>query len=151
MIAADRWAEYTRTVVEVLVPDGTRFQLSPRAVGDVGPWPSALDAPVQFLTAWDPGDERPGEAENRRRQAALEDDLSARGLTIWHTVGRDGESDHAEEGVAVIGMEEEDALAVALDYLQAAIFSWTPTAWSTVSCVDDTRHDAGWRMEPVDT
>jgi hypothetical protein len=151
MISADLWTEYTRTVVEVFVPDGTRFRLYPTAVGDVGQWPSAVLAPVHFLTGWDPGDERPGASENRRQQAALEGDLTTRGLTIWPTVGRNGESHHSEEGVAVMGMREEDALALALHYRQNAIFSWTPTAWSTVSCVDDTRHDAGWRMEPLGT
>jgi hypothetical protein len=138
-------------VVEVFPLDGSPFRLIPAAVGDVGPWPPAMAAPVHFLTAWDPGDERPGEDENRRRQSVLEDELKARGLTAWPTVGRDRESPHTEEGVAVVGMDEDDARALALHYRQNAIFSWTPTAWSTVSCVDDARDHAGWRLEPLDT
>jgi hypothetical protein len=149
VIAAPLWAEYSRTVVEMVVPDGASFVIHPATAGDVGQWPPFLVAPVHFLTAWDPDDERPGEAENRRRGIALEADLRDRGLSVWRTVGRDLESDHTEEGVAVVGMTETEAIALARRYRQNAIFSWTPTAWSVVSCVDDARHDAGWRLEPL--
>ena len=59
MPADDNWAGYARTVVELIVPGGVSVVVGPDRPGVAGVWPWAWPEPVHFLTAWDPGDERP--------------------------------------------------------------------------------------------
>ena len=71
----DPWAAYAQTVVEIRRPGAADIVVRSAPPGRWGAWPWASSAPVHILTAWDPGDERPGDQENRVRQAALEADL----------------------------------------------------------------------------
>jgi hypothetical protein len=143
----DRWPEYIRTVVDVAVPGLAPVRIRPAPPGTVGVWPSAFEPPVYFLTAWDPGGQRPGDAENRRRHDALIGELHGLGLATWSTVGHDPRTDHREVGVAVAGLSEDEALDLGRRYGQDAIFGWTPGAWSVVSCFDGDRHVGGWRLQ----
>ena len=36
------------------------------------------------------------------------------------------------------------------NYLQNAIFRWTPETWECISLVGDQHFVSGWRLEPVD-
>ena len=65
----DPWASYARTVVEIVRSGVGDLVVRSAPPGDVGEWPWPSPDPVHILTAWDPGGERPGEADNRRRQA----------------------------------------------------------------------------------
>lgn len=134
-------------MVDLHLMDRT-VRIAPDKPGTTDSWPSDLTPPLHFLTAWDPGHERPGEAANRTRQAALERDLDAQKTTYWRAVGFDLDSEHREEGVAVAGVPEAEVLALARHYGQRAIFIWTPRTWETVSCVDDRRQSAGWLLVP---
>src|SRR5581483_6091543 len=142
----DLWEEYARTVVELSLPDGATLQITPAPPGQVGPWPEQLTAPVHFLTAWDPGDERPSAEMNRTRQRDLEEELQALAVQTWPSSGFDAQSGHREEGVAVAGLEEDAACALGRRYRQNAIFSWTPDGWHVVSCRDMTRTVMGWHV-----
>lgn len=146
MISDAAWEGYIRTEVEFLPRHGERFTIRPAAPGVTGGWPVAFNPPVHLLTAWDPGTERPGEAVNRARQEELESDLRNRGLDFCPTIGRVPGSAHFEEGVAVSGLSVVDATGFGIRYGQDAIIEWTPAALTTVSCVDDRRHDGGWLM-----
>ena len=101
---------------------------------------------MHILTAWDPGDERPGAEENRTRQAALEADLHEVTDALWFTVGVDPVSGHREEGVAACGVSEAEALALGARYRQEAIFVWTPDEWAIVACDGSRRVVAGWQL-----
>ena len=96
----------------------------------MGAWPWTSRQPL--LTAWDPGDERPGDELNRRRQAVLKAELRPLASALWDTVGIDPLSGHREEGVAACGVTEDDALAIGRHYRQDAIFVWTPAEWVIV-------------------
>jgi Protein of unknown function (DUF3293) len=100
----DAWAAYARTVVEIVRPEAANIVVEAAPPGRVGDWPWASRRPVHILTAWDPGDERPSEEQNRTRQAALEADLRAVTDALWSTVGVDPVSMHREEGVAAHGV-----------------------------------------------
>ncbi len=99
-----------------------------------------------ILTAWDPGDERPGTEVNRRRGAELESALRRRASRVLHAVGVDPSSEHREEGVAALGLSVKEAVVLGVEYRQEAIFVWTPQTWSIVSCRDDRRVDFNWSV-----
>jgi hypothetical protein len=106
------------------------------------------------MTAWDPGDERPGIEANRRQQAALEEELHALAAatprSAWATSGYDPETGYGDEGAAISGISEEAARALAARYRQEAIFSWSPTEWAIVACTGGRRVSFGWTLDIVD-
>ena len=142
----DPWASYGRTEVEIVRPSGGTFTVRPAARGECGPWPWPSAQPVHILTAWDPGPERPGEAANRERQAALEADLRPVSGAFWAAVGLDPVTGHREEGVAVVGIPEGAVRALGARYGQDAVFAWTPVEWAIVSCRDGRRVALGWTL-----
>lgn len=142
----DPWVSYARTVVEIIRPAEGNLVVRPAPLGVVGEWPWPWSESVHILTAWDPGDERPSEAENRLRQMALEADLRPMAGGIWVAVGVDPVSGHREEGVAVVGVSQADAAALGARYGQDALFAWTPPAWTIVACASRRRLASGWSI-----
>jgi uncharacterized protein DUF3293 len=146
----DPWASYGRTEVEIVRPAEGTFTVRPAPEGERGPWPWPSAQPVYVLTAWDPGPERPSEADNRERQAALEADLRPRAGALWSAVGVDPVTGHREEGVAVGGIPESAVRALGARYGQDAVFAWTPVEWAIVSCRDGRRVATGWSLASPD-
>jgi hypothetical protein len=141
-----RWGAYARTIVIVEDLQGARWEIHPAAPGDIDSWPASLAAPLYLLTAWDPGDQRPGEAVNRLRQAALGREVRELASQVWSGVGYDEASGHREEGVMAAGLTATQALDIGRRHDQDAIFEWTPECWSILSCRSDERHQMGWRL-----
>jgi hypothetical protein len=146
----DPWASYARTVLVIARPGLANLVVRATPAGETGRWPLASDDPLHVLTAWDPGAARPGEEENRARQAELEKELGSLGPTeMWTAVGTDSTSDHREEGVLVSGLALEDLLPVGARYGQDAIFEWTPVEWAIVACRGGRRAVFGWALGPA--
>ena len=145
----DPWASYARTAVVIARPGGPNLAIEAAPPGSVGSWPWATDRAVHVLTAWDPGDARPGEKENRRRQAAIEADLRLlEPDELRPAVGVDAVLGHREEGVAVRGLDVDAVLGLGARYGQDAIFEWTPDEWAIVACRGDRRVAFGWTITP---
>lgn len=141
----DPWASYARTVVVIVRPDVTNLVVEPAPPGYADTWPWPTRDAVHILTAWDPGDMRPGEDQNRANQAALEEELRSFGPDgLWDAVGVDPVSGHREEGIAVCGLALDVVLDLGARYGQDAIFEWTPVAWAVLACRGDRRLDLGW-------
>ena len=105
-------------------------------------------SPVHVLTAHNPAAARPGAAANRERQAALEADLAACGLTVTRAVASAEDGSHAEESAAVVGWDDDEALALARRFGQDAIFRWSPEAWAVVPCDGGPALVLGWTVDP---
>jgi hypothetical protein len=93
----DPWAGYARTVVEIAGPQGP-VTVRAAPIGVVGTWLWGAPDAVFVMTAWDPGEERRGVAENRRWQAALEEDVRRLTDVLWGAAGVDPETGHRDEG-----------------------------------------------------
>jgi hypothetical protein len=145
---ADPWAVYARTVVEIRPPGSADIMVRSAPPGRSGAWPWESALPVHILTAWDPGEERLGDQENRVRQAALEADLRRVTRDLWSAVGVDPVSGHREEGVAVRGVSDAEARVLGARYRQDAIFVWTPDAWVITACKGERRVVLGWSVAP---
>jgi hypothetical protein len=143
----DPWASYARTVVTIARHDATDLVVEAAPPCSIGAWPWASARVVHVLTAWDPGDARPGDEENRRRQAALEVDLAPLAPEdSWPAVGVDPVSAHREEGVAVSGLDVALVMELGVRYGQDAIFEWTPAEWAIVACRGERRAAFGWSV-----
>ncbi len=145
---ADPWAGYARTVVEIARPLEGDLVVRAAPPGEVGVWPWSEPGPVLVLTAWDPGEERPGDAINRERQRALDAELHPLATGMWRAVGTDPSSGRREEGVAVCGITVEAGIALGARYRQDALFVWTPEAWTIVACRGERRLASGWSIAP---
>jgi hypothetical protein len=145
MSRARRTEDYTRAVLRVPDLDGRTVVLRPRPAGTVvGTFP--FDGPVHVVTAHNPGAARPGAAENAARQARLEADLDARGLRYTRTVAGAEDGLHAEEGVLVVGLDDDAACALGAAWGQDAVFRWSRSAWSVLACDDAPSVDMGWEI-----
>lgn len=146
MTAGDPWTAYAKTFVKIVGPMGS-FEVYPAPVGQTGVWPSELEPPLYIITAWDPGEDRPGDEINRRRQSGLEGALSRLDVITRLAIGCDPDTKHKEEGVLVSGLSEPQALDLGRQYDQNAIFAWTPSAWLILSCTDRSRQESGWTIK----
>ncbi len=144
------WTCYTKTIVEVMPPGTATFRICRAPLGEVGEWPPMFTAPIFVITAWNPASHRIPPDANRERQEALETDLRQLAeVQLWPSVGLDPDSEYREEGVAVSGLSEEEAIRLGARYDQNAIFAWTPETWAVVSCLDKRCHEAGWFLETL--
>ncbi|HEY4928173.1 MAG TPA: DUF3293 domain-containing protein [Acidimicrobiales bacterium] len=146
MATEEDWDSYVRAVIDIAPPDRDRFRLVPAEVGAVDRWPDGLVAPVVVVTAWNPDSVHLPPGDNRARTLALVTELDRLGVTHWPAVGRDLATTHHEEGVVVSGLTEAEGVEIGLHHGQAAVYVWTPAAWSVVSCTDERRHMSGWRL-----
>ena len=144
----DPWSGYARLTVAIRRPTLGDLTVQPARRGETGRWPWPTADPVAILTAWDPGDERPGLVVNRRRQSELEDDLRALAADIWPAEGTDPITRDRDEGVAVRGVPESVVLELAARYGQEAVFVWTPAEWAIVACAGNRRLASGWQLVP---
>ncbi len=142
----DAWARYARLVVEIECA-GRLLVVHAAPVGEVGDWPWISLEPIHILTAWDPGERRPGLEANRWEQARLEADLRPQASAMWAARGADVATGVCDEGVAVCGLDEEAVRALGARYGQDAIFSWSPHEWAIVSCTGTRRVASGWALE----
>jgi hypothetical protein len=138
----DRLADYAHARVGFELPDGP---LVLRPAEHPGRYPFDA-APVHVLTAHDPGAERRGDAQNRRHQAALEAELTARGLVVIRALASAEDGTHAEPSAAVVGWDDDEALALARRFSQDAIFRWSPEAWAVVPCDGGPARRTGWTL-----
>jgi hypothetical protein len=143
----DPWDAYARLVVEIVRVRQETLRVRADPTGRVGRWPWGSRAPVHILTAWNPGDARPGDATNRARQAELEADLAQLGAERWPARGTAPGTAQYDEGAAVQGLQVEQARALGARYGQDAVFEWTPEEWAIVGCGARRRVAFGWSAD----
>lgn len=122
---------YVSTVVTVCGPDGVWIPVAQLA----------LDRVVHVLTAWNPGEHRPGREENEAANLRLAQRLRATGMPVRDALGSSPDGSHQEEGFAVIGLKRADARALGRDFGQAAIFEIRDCRQIVVGC------DGDWDLE----
>lgn len=146
MVTEEDWASYARAVIDFAPPGRPPFGLVPDAPGAIGVWPQDLVAPVLIVTAWNPDSIILPEADNRARNQLLVAELDRPGVTLWPAIGRDPDTDHHEDGLAVSGLTLAEGVALGARHGQASVFVWTPAAMAVVSCSDARYHSSGWRL-----
>ena len=92
---------------------------------------------IHVITAWNPGDERPGPEINESQNEKLRSDITKLGFDSMHALGSDPNSDHAEKSWAVIGLSSQQAIRLARKYGQVAVFLITESQQSVLGCFSD--------------
>lgn len=127
------WEEYERASVRIHTPDGT-IEVRPSPVDCEGPYPKVGDASIYVITAYNPRGRAQSDDANRRAHGLLVAELAARSRTFFDAVGGDVSWEHTEHSVAVVGLLDEEALAIGRLFHQDAIFRWAPSGWSVLAC-----------------
>jgi hypothetical protein len=143
------WTSYARAVIDFTPPGRTPFRLVPDAPGDTGVWPQDLVPPVLIVTAWNPDSVILPLADNQARNHLLVAELDRPGVILWPAVGRDPDTDHYEDGVAISGLTPTEGVILGLRHGQAAIFVWDPAGITVVSCSDERHYSSGWRLTHI--
>lgn len=105
-------------------------------------------ASFHVLTAWNPGDARPTDVVNRAQNVILRGAIEELGHTVIPATGKDQNSDHAEESWAVVGLTDEEAMALGRRFGQMAVFRITSSRQTVLGCFDNWQVSRG-RLEPL--
>jgi hypothetical protein len=135
------WDGFADAVVRLDLPTGC-VVLEPRPVGDVGKFP--FDAPVHIITAYNPAGIEIDEEINFGRHRSL--GLALQRRNVFPTVGSAPDGSMPEPGFGVLDMTLSDALELASDFGQLAIYRWTPHALSIVDVDGNERVRRGWSL-----
>jgi hypothetical protein len=102
------WDAYVGAVMRIESPGGV-FGVRPEGRA------------IYVVTAHNPGRQMASDTANSSVETRLAAELDRRELTWWLTAGRDPSWTHVEPGVAVIGVDEADAIALRAEFGQDAI------------------------------
>ena len=141
------WEAYVGAVIRIEAPGGVFWVRPAPAATTRGQYPDAGKRTIYVVTAHNPGGQVASDAANAEAEARFAAELDRRGLTWWPADGGDPSWSHVEPGAAVLGAAEADAVALAAEFGQEAIFVLTPTDRRVVGCADKRVSATGWVSE----
>lgn len=144
----DAWGAYLSAEIRIDLPGGAIRVFPAPAMQASGAFPDPAGRPVTVLTAHNPGGVIADPAVNARAQALLEGELASRGRAWWPAAGADPSWSHVEDGVAIPGIGEAEAMELGAAFGQGAIFVLTPTSRRLIDCVTGQRSVTGWVIVP---
>jgi len=125
---------YEATLFTVQLPSGSvLFGVGQAPLGDIR---SLGTRPLTVITAYNPGSERPDEAQNRAANERLRQTLIARGTQYHDAVGQSADRSHSEPSFAVPDLTEQQAHELGLEFDQACVFYWTGKLGKLLWCTE---------------
>ncbi len=124
-------------------PDAQWYLPTLVTVGADGEWLSGFEfcakrhVQIHVITAWNPGDERPGDAINDSQNEQLRLDILALGFECFEALGSDPNSTHVEKSWAIVGMGDNVAVELGKKYHQVAVFRISQSRQSVLGCLSD--------------
>ena len=144
------WEQYATAVVRVTVSCGT-LHVCPAPPGQTdGHFPDGRGRTIHIITAHNPAGELATDEANQAAHARLLQVVQERTREFYPAAGGDPEWTHVEQSLAVIGLDDEQACALGQQFVQDAIFAWTPTQWSVIACAGTRCLVSGWRVARSD-
>ena len=127
-VAEQLWRAYEATLFRAQTPGGT---IEIRIGKNCPELTEAMDGNGSigwcFITAWNPGTERPESEENDRRNIALRSDLTAAGCEVYDGCGiGEDPSWKPEESFLALGISEEAGVELGRRYGQYAVVVGEP-------------------------
>ena len=141
------WSAYVAAVIRIEAPGGVYWVRPSPLTFTTGEYPDPEGRPIYVLTAHNPGGRVVSDTENASAEARLAVELGRRGLTWCPASGGDPSWTHVEPGVALIGVDQADAIALGAEFGQEAIFALTRTERRVVGCADKRVTATGWSIE----
>ena len=138
------WENYMAAHVRVESPTGL-IEVRPAPSGGVSePFPDPTGRTIHIITAYNPNGRDRSHAVNVKAHGRLLATLREQGLEHWDASGGDATWTHVEQGVAIIGISEAEALALGRKFDQEAVYAWAPQTWGVIGCDENRRYTSGW-------
>jgi hypothetical protein len=142
------WDDYTQAILRLELPGG-EVEVVPGAFGrSTGTFP-VNGRPVHLITAHNPGGHLSSPDDNAVAQSRLVDRVVETALEHYPAERGDRAWEHVEAGLAVVGLDREQACALGREFGQDAIFEWSPGGLAVLSCTGARAHCTGWVSSPV--
>jgi hypothetical protein len=138
------WSAYVDALIRIEAPGGVFWVRPAPTASAAGEYPDPEGRAIYVLTAHNPGGRVASDTANALAEARLTAELERRGLTWWPAAGGDQTWTHVEPGAALIGIEENDAIALGAEFGQEAIFMLTPANRQIIACADQRVTVTGW-------
>ena len=135
--------QYATAFVDLALPDGM-MRLAPANEPGSG---FPFGGPVHIVSGANPGHPLTPDENAARRVELLAAIEQLRTPTIA-AVGRDAVSDYFEDSIVLVGVSDEDALALGRRFGQDAIFRWSPGSFAIIDCTTGAVTDRGWALTP---
>jgi hypothetical protein len=130
------WEAFGKTAIRIRSAQGwTEFTPSEDAEC-AGAWPFSQARTIAVVTAYNPLGRTAESDENARAQQALVSEMLDRGVLFAQAVGIALDGGWSEPSFALLETSVDDAVALARQFGQAAIFVLTPSALELISCID---------------
>jgi hypothetical protein len=138
------WENYMAAHVRVESPTGL-IEVRPAPSGGVSePFPDPTGRTIHIITAYNPNGRDRSHAVNVKAHGRLLATLREQGLEYWDASGGDASGTHVEQGVAIIGISEAEALALGRKFKQEAVYAWARQTWGVIGCDGNRRNTSGW-------
>lgn len=145
------WEAFQRTRVRVDLGHAY-LDLAPTPIVEPAAFMPDAAGPIHVLTAWNPQGHQAPLLANKAAQQRLAIQIARyEGAKTWPAVGYGGglfedDATWREEGVAVDGLSRVEAIALAIEFDQRAIFEWrnAPGGFRLIACDGSVDEGRGW-------
>jgi hypothetical protein len=150
MIEQELWDAYCTTVVTFVDEQRQGFVITPSLVV-VGEWVANRGTDeVLIISAANPYSELMSDEGNLALEVQMKARLDALGFRYQDCHGQSPDGQWVERSVMVFNAPLDVIKHMGANYLQNAIFRWTPETWECISLVSDQHFVGGWTLAPVD-
>lgn len=142
---AGLWSAYLTTVLDITLPTGEvrRLELAQPSSHQEWPWG---DDQAWIMTACNPRSEPLPDTVNHERHADLGAQLQRAGYTAFPNTGFDpADPTWQEPGYTILGVTEERAIDLAVQWGQNAVYGWFPDRWELIGALMPGRTVSPWR------
>jgi len=150
MIEQELWGAYCTTVVTFVGDENQRFVITPSPDLD-GQWGGGWSTDqILIISAANPYSELMSDEANLELESQLKARLDQLGYRHQDCQGQSPDGAWIERSIMVFNAPLEVIKQIGSDYLQNAIFRWTPNTWECISLVSDQHFVSGWKLDSVE-
>lgn len=150
MIEQELWDAYCTTVVTFLDDHNQHCVVTPASEVS-GSWiGGSANGEILIISAANPFSEMISDEANQELELTLKALLVEQGFHFRDCQGQSPDGTWVERSFMVFNAPLDAIRQIGADYLQNAIFRWTPGTWECISLVSDQHFVSGWSSEPVD-
>lgn len=145
---SDAWDAYLTAEIRIELPAGIVLVTPAPPFHAEGAYPEPAGRPITVITAHNPGGRLADPRANAEAAERLQAELAAHGLAWWPAAGADPAWTHVEDGAAIPGLSQQEALDLGKAFGQEAVFVLTPTSRKVIACDTGRMSMTGWSAAP---
>ena len=146
-IPTSLWEAYCSTVVTFKDDEKRNLKIVP-ANDMSGRWVDGSEIhEILIVSAANPYSEKLPDDANLKAERRMKAEFEKCGFKYRNCQGESPDGRWVERSFMVLNAPLEAIKSIGDDYLQNAIFRWTPHSWECISLVSDQHFVTGWKLE----